>query len=136
VGLVSSELDDRWVLAMRGLTVSAASIDQRCGKIRLSGEAEMAFSAPAYLTQGPLATSASARPGEVYEEGSRSISELEGARLLSAVAFKSGSLRMVFSSGTHLTCLVPRPGQFVLVSFDGSVFKSDAAGSRITEGCC
>ncbi|WP_369691375.1 DUF6188 family protein [Streptomyces sp. DI166] len=33
-----------------------------------------------------------------------SISELTGATILSAVAFKSGSLRLVFDNGLHLTC--------------------------------
>lgn len=96
------EHEDRWVLNLRGLSVVRISIDFRPTLVLDAGW-EVVLEAPARLSTGSLHTS----PGLPLTPESQDVAlalPLFGAKVLSAVVFKSGVLRMVFDSGKHLTC--------------------------------
>ncbi|WP_328725629.1 DUF6188 family protein [Streptomyces sp. NBC_00259] len=96
------EHEDRWVLNLRGLSVARVCIDFRL-TLALDAGWEVVLEAPARLSAGSLHTS----PGLPLTPGCQDVAAalpLFGAKVLSAVAFKSGVLRMVFDSGTHVTC--------------------------------
>ncbi|MFD4866793.1 DUF6188 family protein [Streptomyces sp. NPDC058412] len=64
---------------------------------------EVVLEAPAQLSSGSLLTN----PGLPLTPEAQDVAAalpLFGAKVLSAVAFKSGDLRMVFDSGMHLNC--------------------------------
>ncbi|WP_425264159.1 DUF6188 family protein [Streptomyces caeruleatus] len=87
-----------WILGLRGLPVTAVrhTGDPPRRVLALAAGAELTFDAAADLTHG----SASA-PGAVSVPAEQ-WAELVGATVLSAVAFTSGGLRVVFDSGHHL----------------------------------
>lgn len=94
------EHEDRWVLNLRGPGVAMAGIDSR---LTLAPDAgwHVVLKASARLSTGSPHTGSTPTPA------SRDVAAalpLFGAKVLSAVAFKSGVLRMVFDNGTHLTC--------------------------------
>ncbi|WP_331772765.1 DUF6188 family protein [Embleya sp. NBC_00888] len=96
------EHEDRWVLGLRGLSVVGIRIDLRPTLVLDAGW-EVVPAAPTRLSTGSLRTD----PGLPLTPESQDVAAalpLFGAKVLSAVAFKSGALRMVFDSGTHLTC--------------------------------
>ncbi|MEU5161253.1 DUF6188 family protein [Streptomyces sp. NPDC020875] len=96
-----AEHEDRWVLNLRGLRVVKISIDFRL-TLGLEEEWEVVLEAPAQLTAGSLRTN----PGLPLKPETQDVAAalpLFGATILSAVAFKSGGLRMVFDSGAHLS---------------------------------
>ncbi|MEV7447163.1 DUF6188 family protein [Streptomyces sp. NPDC091204] len=97
-----SEHDDRWILNLRGMGVARICVDFRL-TLTLDSGWEVGLEAPAQLSEGSLLTN----PGLPLTPESQDVAAalpLFGAKVLSAVAFKSGDLRMVFDSGTHLTC--------------------------------
>jgi hypothetical protein len=113
------ELEDRWILGLRGSCVEAVSRETELRLIFDTG-VEIKVGGSALLTIGPVTA-----PGAVLLRVSQvsvdQLQELVGARVLSAVAFKSGSLRIVFSTRHHLnvrstdpavTAKVLKPGDF------------------------
>ncbi|WP_037808444.1 DUF6188 family protein [Streptomyces sp. NRRL F-2580] len=101
-GREPSEHDDRWILNLRGMGVSRICVDFRL-TLTLGAGWEVVLEAPARLSAGSLRTN----PGLPLTPESHDVAAalpLFGAKVLSAVAFKSGALRMVFDCGTHLTC--------------------------------
>ena len=109
------EFEDRWILRLRGIPVVAASqTKERQGTVvTLSGGAEFAFAGPSLLTDGP-ATAPGAVPLPAED-----LSKLLGATVVSAVAFKSGLLRVVFSTGHHLNVREVGPETVVQVRNPG-----------------
>ncbi|MEU9034344.1 DUF6188 family protein [Streptomyces sp. NPDC048352] len=100
------ELDDRWILGLRGSRVVAVGRAQDGPElvVTLADGTGLAVSGPVLLTDGPCSA-----PGAValaVEESDR----LVGATVLSAVAFRSGLLRFVFSTGHHLNVRGAEPG--------------------------
>ncbi|MFD6968023.1 DUF6188 family protein [Streptomyces sp. NPDC059979] len=96
------EHEDRWVLNLRGTSVVKISIDFRLTLVLDAGW-EVVLEAPARLSTGSLRTD----PGLTLEPEAQDVAAalpLFGAKVVSAVVFKSGVLRMVFDSGMHLTC--------------------------------
>lgn len=96
------EHDDRWILSLRGLRVTGIGVDFQL-TLTLDTAWSVTLETPFQLIHG----SASAKPGSLLTPGSQDVAAalpLFGATVLSAVAFKSGSLRMVFDNGTHLKC--------------------------------
>ncbi|MFI0742154.1 DUF6188 family protein [Streptomyces sp. NPDC021100] len=97
-----AEYADRWVLNLRGMAVSKISVDFRL-VLALDSEWEVALETPAGLSRG----SARTNPSVPLNPGTQDVAaalDLFGAKVLSAVAFKSGALRLVFDTGHHLTC--------------------------------
>lgn len=92
------ELKDRWILGLRGVLVASVSRNPEGSELAviLDGGTELKISGPTHLTHGS-ATAPDAIPLAIEE-----LDGLVGATILSAVAFKSGSLRAVFSTGHHL----------------------------------
>ncbi len=133
------EHGDRWVLSLRGLSVVKISIDFRL-TLDLEEEWEIVLEAPAQLSTGSLR----ANPGLPLTPEAQDVAAalpLFGAKVLSAVAFKSGGLRMVFNSGVHLNCSadasfeawqITGPGGWRFVSLPGGELGV-WSGSRTNE---
>ncbi|MFB6978213.1 DUF6188 family protein [Streptomyces scopuliridis] len=97
-----SEHEDRWVLSLRGLTVTMISVDFQL-TLTLESGWEVVLEGPTRLSSG----SVHADLGVLLVPESQDVGAalpLFGATVLSLVAFKSGGLRTVFEDGTHLTC--------------------------------
>jgi hypothetical protein len=97
------EDDDRWLLPYRGMQVDQICVSYQLSLV-LDGGAEITVEAPALLTVGSV-SAPDARPVELVPERQdvAAAMPLFGTRILSSVAFKSGSLRVVFDSGLHLS---------------------------------
>jgi hypothetical protein len=94
------ELADRWILGLRGSSVVSVSASRDLGRhefvLVLNCGASIEIIGPAFLTYGAASSpSAVPLPEEDWQR-------LVGAVVVSAVAFKSGTLRTVFNTGHHL----------------------------------
>ncbi|MCM2412048.1 DUF6188 family protein [Streptomyces sp. RKAG290] len=116
---------DRWVLrglrSVPVLAVSGATDGSRLD-LTLDGGTLLTVVGPVRITHGP------ATAPEPVVLPAEEVGVLKGATVLSAVAFRSGSLRLVFSTGHHLTVRgadpgvraeLCRPGEFTWVSQQG-----------------
>jgi hypothetical protein len=102
VGEGPIEREDRWILNLHGLSVIRISVDFRL-MVTLAGGWEVVLEGPTRLSSG----SARVSPGVLLTPESQDVAaalSILGAKASSAVAFKSGALRMVFDEDTHLTC--------------------------------
>ncbi|MER6316127.1 DUF6188 family protein [Streptomyces sp. NPDC001581] len=98
-----SEHEDRWILGcLRGMDVARICIDFRL-TLTLDDGWEVVLEAPAQLSSGSLLTNPGLPLTPEFQDVAAAL-PLFGAKVLSAVAFKSGDLRMVFDSGMHLNC--------------------------------
>ncbi|MGW1564403.1 DUF6188 family protein [Streptomyces sp. NPDC002144] len=96
------EHEDRWLLNLRGRGITKISVDFRL-VLAFDSDWEVALEAPVNLSHG----TAHANPSVLLNPESQDVAAalaLFGAKVLSAVAFKAGTLRLVFDSGHHLTC--------------------------------
>lgn len=96
------EHENRWILNLRGMSVAKISVDFRL-VLALDSDWDVALEAPVNLSHG----TAHAHPSVILKPASQDVAAalvLFGAKVLSAVAFKSGTLRLVFDTGHHLTC--------------------------------
>ena len=94
------ELDDRWILPLRGSVVAAVDFGETVTFVLDSG-VWIVVGGGAYLSQGSIwGPDADART--LAQLGEDVILRCVGRRVLSAVGFKSGVLRVVFSNGWHL----------------------------------
>ncbi|MGW2706992.1 DUF6188 family protein [Streptomyces sp. NPDC001340] len=97
-----AEHEDRWILNLHGMSVTKISVDFRL-VLALDSDWEVALEAPVNLSHG----TAHADPSVLLNPESQDVAAalpLFGAKVLSAVAFKSGTLRLIFDTGHHLTC--------------------------------
>ncbi|MFB6613328.1 DUF6188 family protein [Streptomyces sp. NPDC056367] len=95
------EHEDRWILNLRGRSVTGVTAGHR-HTLTLGGW-EVVLETPARLSSGPARTN----PGVALTPETQDVAAVLpplGTKVVSAVAFKSGTLRMVFEDGTHLTC--------------------------------
>ncbi|MFD9538229.1 DUF6188 family protein [Streptomyces sp. NPDC060010] len=104
------ELADRWLLGLTGTPVVAVhrpghGQDGPDLTVTLADGVVLTVSGPVLLTDGPVFAPGAAALS--VEESDR----LVGATVRSAVAFKNGSLRMVFSTGHHLSVRGAGPGE-------------------------
>jgi hypothetical protein len=130
------EYEDRWLLGYRDLSVTEICITQRLSLV-LDTAATIVLAAPVWLSEGSIRNSDSPRTELVAaRQDVAGILRLYGGRILSSVAFKSGSLRLVFDSGLHLNCqsdasvdawLAIGPGQWRVTSLAGG-------GLRVANG--
>ncbi|MET9294989.1 DUF6188 family protein [Streptomyces sp. NPDC003077] len=100
---VFTEHDDRWILGLRGLAVTKISVDHQLSLL-LGTDSRVVLEAPCRLSHG------SAGGKVLYDmlvperqEVAPALA-LFGVKVVSAVAFKTGSLRLVFENGLHLDC--------------------------------
>ncbi|MFZ3498629.1 DUF6188 family protein [Streptomyces sp. 5.8] len=96
------EDDDRWILNLRGLPVTKIVVDFRLTLV-LDSAWEVTLEGPVSLSHGSIRTN----PPSVLDPQTQDVAAalaLFGADIRSAVAFKSGALRLVFGTGTHLNC--------------------------------
>jgi len=102
-----TELDDRWILPFRGLTVTQVVVDFEFGLV-LGGEARVSIAGTANL--GWAARGVKPDTVELHPERQHvaAAQALFSTTVLSAVAFKSGMLRLVFDDG-HLLSVAPDP---------------------------
>lgn len=96
------EDDDRWLLPYRGMQVDQICVSYQLSLV-LDGGAEVTVETPALLTVGSF-SAPDARAVELVPERQDVAAALHlfGSKVLSSVAFKSGSLRVVFDGGLHL----------------------------------
>ncbi|WP_323181296.1 DUF6188 family protein [Streptomyces sp. NBC_00154] len=120
------EHDDRWVLSLRGMSVTKISVDFRL-VLAVGSDWEIALEAPVRLSYGTVHASPSVLLNPESQDVAAALA-LFGASVLSVVAFKSGTLRLVFDTGHHLTCSsdpsfeawqVTGPAQWRFVSLPG-----------------
>jgi hypothetical protein len=107
-----NELPDRWILPLRGSFVTRVGWEDRV-RFLLDPPGEIAVGPGAMFSHGPPGardTEAKTLDELGQEEAQRAV----GARILSAVGFKNGALRVVLDSGWHLN--VRPTGPFVPAS--------------------
>ncbi|MFF8775454.1 DUF6188 family protein [Kitasatospora sp. NPDC015120] len=95
-----AEHEDRWIMNLRGQAVTRISIDYKL-TLLLDSDARVVLGCPFELTQSAKGT----REPVVLDPGRQDVVAalgLFGAKVLSAVAFKTGSMRLVFDNGCHL----------------------------------
>ncbi|MFG2820958.1 DUF6188 family protein [Kitasatospora sp. NPDC048365] len=95
-----AEHEDRWIMNLRGLAVTEISAGYQL-VLRLDSDARVVLGCPFKLTHGV----GDGRQDVLLGPGRQdvaAVSGLFGAKVLSAVAFKTGSLRLVFDNGRHL----------------------------------
>lgn len=96
-----TELDDRWLLPFRGLTVTQVVMHLRFGLV-LDGRWDVSIASTATLgwaARGVKPDTVMLHPGRPDVAAGL---ELLRTTVLSSVAFKSGGLRLVFSGGRML----------------------------------
>ncbi|WP_391858912.1 DUF6188 family protein [Streptomyces rhizosphaerihabitans] len=98
-----AEHEDRWVLGLRGLAVTEIIIDFRL-TLLLGSEAWVVLERPSRIGQGLARSDDLQGLSDPGRQDVAAALALFGAKVLSAVAFKTGSLRLVFDNGLHLTC--------------------------------
>jgi len=119
---VIEELEDRWTLGLRGtqvLTVAQESHPSAC-IVTLAGGVDLTVNGSVQLTRGPVAAPGAA-PIQQFDE-------LVGTTVLSAVAFKSGVLRIVFSEGQHMNIRGDEPEVTVRIRKSGEFDYSYKGG--------
>ena len=108
----TSELPDRWILPLRDCQVTAVDWDDDV-RFRLDPPGEIVVGSAALVTEGPR-TAPEAHPVTLSHLGPDEVQRCVGSKVLSAVGFKNGALRVVLDNGWHLD--VPSSGPFVPAS--------------------
>ncbi|MGW7427608.1 DUF6188 family protein [Streptomyces sp. NPDC054813] len=98
--MTSVETDDRWIVPLRGHRVARVGRDDTV-TLAFEPDAEITVGGGAFWTQGSIGAPGAVKR-RVAELGDEEVQELVGVPVLSAVCFKSGSLRVVFGNGRHL----------------------------------
>jgi len=127
------ELDDRWILPLRGAKVARAARETDGGLVLgLDSGGRIAVGPAGSLSRGPLrAPGVTVRP--VADLTETEVAALAGATVLSAVAFKAGSLRIVLDSGMHLGIKAVGGHRPVAVDVPGSgSFVHDGSSWAVT----
>jgi hypothetical protein len=94
------ERTDRWSLPYQDLRVTQLRLDSLLTFV-LDDAVELTVSCPATLIRGPTGGSGTVRIAPHRQEVAGAL-ELFGARVVAAVAFKDGRLRLLFDGGTQL----------------------------------
>jgi hypothetical protein len=108
---MTEEFHDRWILELRGSPVVSIVVsrdfDRHETALVLEYDSLLEIKGQAFLTQGASSAPGAVRLPDEEWQG------LVGATVVSAVAFKSGALRVVFSTGHHMN--VPSQGSDVVI---------------------
>ncbi|MEV0095241.1 DUF6188 family protein [Streptomyces sp. NPDC050738] len=124
------EDEDRWRLGLRGLTVTRIEVDAQL-RLSLGRDWAVVLEGPARLgpVAGPSVRVNPATWGVGVGVGAGAALPLFGAKVLSAVAFKSGSLRLVFDTPLMLTCAPdPEREAWQIAGPRGSLFAARPGG--------
>ncbi|MCL8015900.1 DUF6188 family protein [Streptomyces sp. AS02] len=100
---VFAEHDDRWTLGLRGLAVTRISVDYQLSLL-LGSDCWVVLEGPCLLSHGSVAGSGPQTMLVPERQDVAAALALFGAKVVSAVAFKTGSVRLVFDNGLHLIC--------------------------------
>ncbi|MFI1395912.1 DUF6188 family protein [Streptomyces sp. NPDC020681] len=98
-----AEHEDRWILGLRDLTVTKISVDHQLSLL-LGSDACVVLECPCQLSQE---SAAKGGPQEMLDPARQDVAAalaLFGAKVVSAVAFKTGTLRLAFDNGLQLNC--------------------------------
>ena|SRR5437879_7724645 len=106
----TQELDDRWILPLRGSRVTAVNLDENV-TITLDSGARIIVGYGAYISQGS-AQAPNADLRTLADPGADVLRHWIGSPIVSAVGFKSGALRVVLGNGWHLN-VKAQPDPFV-----------------------
>ncbi|MFE6157747.1 DUF6188 family protein [Streptomyces sp. NPDC056486] len=143
--LTFTEQEDHWILGLQGLDVTKISIDHQL-TLLLGSDAWVVLEGPCRLSQG---AASGENPQEILDPGRQDVTAalaLFGAKVASAVAFKTGSLQLVFDNGLQLYCpedplfeawQVTGPGDWRFVSSPGgelAVWPGSVASERRSDG--
>jgi hypothetical protein len=101
------ELDDRWILPLRGHTVTRIEPGEQTVFILDSG-VRIIVGEHAYFTDGHLGIPETVRT-ELAELDPGQVQKSVGTRVVSAVGFKDGALRIVLKGGRQLNVTRARP---------------------------
>ncbi|MFJ4091844.1 DUF6188 family protein [Kitasatospora sp. NPDC089913] len=96
-----AEHEDRWIMNLRGLAVTRISVGHQLF-LHLDSDARVDLGCPFKLTR-PVGEG---RQDVLLDPGRQDVAAalgLFGAKVLSAVAFKTGSLRLLLDNGFRLT---------------------------------
>ncbi len=138
-----AEHEDRWILGLRGLEVTKISVDYQLS-LQLGSDAWVVLEGPCQLSQGSAGGGSPQQMMDPGQQDAAAALALFGAKILSAVAFKTGTLRLVFDNGLHLVCVadpafeawqVTGPGDWRFVSLPGGELAvwSDVEAARGNE---
>jgi hypothetical protein len=94
------ELPDRWILPLRGSRITEIEWDDTV-RFRLEPPGEITVGPAALFTHGPL-TAPGADATTLGQLGLEKVQTTTDSRVLSAVGFKNGALRVVLDNGWHL----------------------------------
>ena len=95
-----TELEDRWILPLRGDTITRIEAGEQAVFVLDSG-VHIIVGEQAYFTAGPV-TAPEAVKTELGQVDPARLQSSVGARVVSAIGFKSGALRIVLDNGWHL----------------------------------
>jgi hypothetical protein len=101
------ELEDRWILPLRGDVVTRIEAGEETVFVLDSG-VRIIVGEHAYFTDGPFRSQSTVRT-ELGRHDQSVLEKSVGARVLSAVGFKDGAFRLVLSSGWHLNVSRSQP---------------------------
>lgn len=101
------EREDRWILPLRGDTVTRIEPGEHTVFVLDSG-VRIIVGEHAYFTDGPFRGPETIMT-ELAQLQQDDLNKSVGAQVLSSVGFKSGSLRIVFSSAWHLNVTGAQP---------------------------
>ncbi|WP_157597081.1 DUF6188 family protein [Streptacidiphilus rugosus] len=120
------ENDDRWILGLRNTRISAVRRGE-VTTIELGADGWIKVGNSAVVSVGAV-TAPRARTESLAAVSEEILEDITRSRILSAVAFKSGALRLVFDSGIHLNSRAAGRGSTVEISFPG-VFSWSCEGN-------
>ena len=102
-----NELADRWILPLRGSRVTQIDWGDSV-RFQLDPPGEIVVGYGALFTNGPR-TAPGVEAKALSQLGQEEVQRSLGARILSAVGFKNGALRIVFDNGWHLNVRAAAP---------------------------
>lgn len=95
-----TELDDRWILPLRGDAITRIEAGEQTVFV-LDSDVRVIVGEHAYFTEGPV-TGPEVDKTELGQVDRGLLQNSVGARVVSAIGFKSGALRIVLDNGWHL----------------------------------
>jgi hypothetical protein len=95
-----TELEDRWILPLRGAAIARIEPGEQTVFV-LESDVRIIVGEHAYFTEGPV-TGPEVDKTELGQIDRGLLQSSIGARIVSAIGFKSGALRIVLDNGRHL----------------------------------